>query len=245
MNEADDRVQAVETVDLVIRPGAPAFAAEERGAIEARWAATRAANPGLWNGPFYLFDSGGGPDADGVFRAEGLATDFASFLHWRAGDPPDPRHRHIFPVGAVITTDERLMIGRMAMTTANPGRRYPPSGSFDPHDLVAHPDGRDRLDAEANMIREIGEEVGMDASGWPRDPGWLVVPSGPRRHAVVRVLRAPAAAAELAEVAAAHMAAEAEPELDAVDFVPLGEIIDPATTVPYVNVLLAHLGRRG
>ena len=46
----------------------------------------------------------------------------------------------------------------------------------------------------------------------------------------------------VAERARDHMASEAEPELDGVDFVPLGDALDAVRTVPYVNLLLAHLG---
>ena len=231
------KVLAADAVDLLILPDEPDVSPAERAAIAARWATTSAGNPGLWNGPFFLFgDAALDPDG-AVFRAQGFRTDFASFLHWRAGDPPDPRWRHVFPVGGVISADERLMVGRMSATTANPGRCYPPSGSFDPHDLVG-----DRLDPMANIFREIGEEVGIDASGWARDPGWLVIGPRPRRHGLLKVLRAPHTAAVLPQRARDHMAGEAEPELDGVDFVPLGHALDAVRTVPYVNLLLAHLG---
>lgn len=237
---------AVAEVDLRIRPEPHVFDSADRTRIEADWAALSARNPRLWNGPFFLFDQIDVRDVESGrrFVGEGAPTDFASFLAWRDRTPLDPRFSHVFPVGAVVTADDRLMIGRMGTFTANPGRLYPPSGSFEPSDLVIDGDAA-RLDPVANMVREIAEEVGLDARSWPLDPGWLIVESGPRRHAVVRVIRAPETAADLAARAEAFIAREAEPELDGVLFPRIGDRVDPVLAVPYVNRLLAHLEESG
>ena len=247
MTAIDAMVRPVAGVELTVRPDPHVFSDAERAAIDARFAAMAAANPKLWNGPIFLFDAiAFGEGGDGPqFRGEAAATDFASFLHWRATMPPDPRFQHVFPVGAVVSSDGRLMVGRMAAHTANPGRLYPPAGSFDPSDLVTAADGRLGLDAEANMAREIGEEVGIDVAGWARDPGWVVLGNGPSRHALVRIFRAEATAAELELQALAHLASDPEPELDGILFVPPDTRLDPVAAVPYVNVLLAHLQRTG
>lgn len=237
---------AVAEVDLRIRSDPHLFDPADQARIDERWAAVSTRNPRLWNGPFFLFDRIDVRDAETGrrFVGEGAPTDFASFLDWRDRTPLDPRFSHVFPVGAVVTADDRLMIGRMGALTANPGRLYPPSGSFEPSDLLIDGDAA-RLDPVANMVREIAEEVGLDARSWPLDPGWLIVESGPRRHAVVRVIRAPETAAELAARAEAFIAGDAEPELDGVLFPRLGEMVDPVLSVPYVNRLLAHLGSSG
>lgn len=237
---------AVAEVDLRIRPEPHVFDPGDRARIEAGWAAVSARNPRLWNGPFFLFDWADFRRAEGGYRfvGEGASTDFASFLAWRDRTPLDPRFSHVFPVGAVVTADDRLMIGRMGAHTANPGRLYPPSGSFEPSDLMIDGDTA-RLDPVANMVREIAEEVGLDARSWPLDPGWLIVESGPRRHAVVRVIRAPDTAADLAARAEAFIARDAEPELDGVLFPRIGDRVDPVLSVPYVNRLLAHLAGLG
>ncbi|TPQ50563.1 hypothetical protein C2U72_12855 [Prosthecomicrobium hirschii] len=242
----DAPVVRVEAVDLVIRPGRLGFAPEDADRIAARWAETLAAKPEVWNGPFFLFERAGFETRAGaaVFAGEGAQTDFASYMDWRAVDPPDPRFRHVFPVGAILTADRRLVVGRMSPHTANGGRLYPPSGSFDPHDLVAGPDGRVRLDPLANILREIAEEIGFDASGWPRAPGWLVVDSGPHRHAVVTLIEAPMTAAAIEAAAMPHMAADPERELDRLVFPAFGERLDPAASALYVNRLLDHLADR-
>lgn len=223
----------VARVDLPV--AAPLRLAPERAsAVRDHFAQAQAANPRLWNGPFYLFDD---PRiADGGFVAEGRATDFATFLEWRAGGYRAGGEAHVFPVAAVTTTDRRLLVGAMGGGTANAGLSYPPSGSFDPHDLV---DGR--LDPVANMVRELGEEAGLDPSAFTAEDGFTVIGSGIGRLALVKRFRAPMTAAELAAIIAAHLATDADPELAGFDFLPFTTRLAPERTVPYVNVLLSLL----
>lgn len=228
----------VATVRLALAPGAPAFSRGREAAIAAGFAAARMANPHLFNGGFFLFEAA--RLEAGGFAATALATDYATFLHWRASGWPDVGLTHVFPVGAVVTADRRLLIGQMGPTTANAGRWYPPSGSFDRSDLTA--DGL--IDPLANILRELGEEVGLAAAGWRRRPGWLVIPHGPR-IAVVTVIEAPETSEELARRVAAHLAGEAEPELGAFEMRPLDAPLPEADTVGYVNPLLAHLATGG
>lgn len=229
----------VDTVELAIRPVPHAFASDRRAAVEADFARAQAANPALWNGAFFLFDRVAvDPDA-GRFAAEGALTDFATFLHWRAGVPLDTSLAHVFPVGAVVSADDRLLVGRMGAHTANPGRLYPPSGSFDPHDLS---DGQ--LDPIANAVREIREEVGLEVADWPSDPGFLVIPSGPNRVAVVKVYRAAETAAALQTQIEAFLPDGSDGELAGVTFVPLAERLDPKLSAVYVNALLGELDRK-
>lgn len=212
----------------------PAPAVEERAAIEARWAREQAANPALWNGSFFLFERVA--VIDGRLEARAAPTDFATFLHWRAITAPDDRLAHVFPVGAVTTADDRLLLGVMGPTTSNAGLAYAPAGSFDADDLVGV-----RLDPIANIERELAEETGLDAAELPADPGWVLIGSGPRRLAMVQRRRSRATAAELRARIDAHLARERHPELAAVRFVPIGETLPEAETVPYVNRLLKHL----
>lgn len=232
-----DEVIAVETIDLTVAAGPPSFDAAERAAIAAGWAERVAANPALWNGAFYLFDRVALEPERG-FRGQARPTDFASFLHWRAAAVPDGRFAHVFAVAAVVSRDDRLLLGIMGRQTANPGRAYPPAGSFDDDDRVG-----DRLDPVTNMRRELAEEVGLDVADLVADPAWWVISSGPRRFALVKRHRSPLTAAEMDERIGRHLASDPHGELSAVRFATFDERLPPGETVPYVNRLLEHLAR--
>lgn len=211
----------------------------ERAAVEADFAARLAANPRLWNGAFYLFEEIDWSDG-GILAARARPTDFATFLKWRADAVPDRRFAHVFPVAAVTTADDRLLVGVMGRQTANPGRTYPPSGSFDPLDEA---DGR--LHPVANMVRELREEVGVDIADLPADPGFTVYPSGPRRLAVVRRFRAAATSGEWHDAIAAHVAADPEQELAGFRFLRFDERLPDGVGTGYVAPLLADLAAGG
>jgi 8-oxo-dGTP pyrophosphatase MutT (NUDIX family) len=225
----------VESVDLVVDDRPLVLSAVERAAIEAGFDAARTTNPALWNGAFYLFDAVD-TAVEGCFAARARATDFATFLHWRAAAEPDPRFTHVFPVAAVTTADDRLLVGVMGPATANPGRIYPPAGSFDPTDATAG-----RLDPVANMVRELKEEVGLDIAAFPADPGYTVYASGPRRFALVKRWRAPGPSADYAASIATHVAEDPEQELAGFRFLDFDEQPAAAITVGYVGPLLADL----
>lgn len=223
----------VARVDLTF--GAPIeHSADHAAAVAAHFAAEGARNPKLWNGPFFLFEDV--RIEDGAFRATARPTDYATFLHWRAQGYPGHTRTHVFPVPAVTTLDARLLVGVMGPATSNPGLAYPPSGSFDHHDVTG-----DRLDPVANMVRELAEEAGIDAAALTPEPGFTVLSSGHGRLALVKRWRSSLAAADLAAVVARHIGAEADPELGGFDLVPFSRRFDPAKTVPYVDALLTLL----
>ena len=223
----------VEAIDLEITaPLAPDAA--ERAAVEAHFARMRATNPDLWNGSFFLFE--GVALAAGRFSALARPTDYATFLHWRAAGYPGEARTHVFPVAAVTTADDRLLVGVMGRTTANAGLSYPPSGSFDHDDVVG-----DRLDPVANMVRELGEEVGIDAGRLAPDPGFTVLRSGPGRLALVKRWRTSATAAELGAEITDHLGGDGHQELGGFDFLPFDRRLAAEATVPYVDTLLRLL----
>lgn len=228
------KIVQVEKVALLLTDGPLGYGVRHAAAIATEFAAAQAGNPHLFNGGFFLFSR---PRVEvGRFRAEATATDYATFLHWRNSGWPDVGLAHIFPVGAVVTRDRRLLLGRMGATTVNAGRFYPPSGSFDPSDLTC--DGR--IDPLANILREIGEEVGIAADGWPRRDDWLVIPHGPR-IALVSVIEAPFDSSDLDAEIQAHLGGEAIPELGGFEFRAFDQPLPAEQTVGYVNALLAHL----
>lgn len=231
-------IQAVPRVDIAVRPERQAFSAAEQAAIDAAWARRHTANPKLWNGSAFLFDRIRLAE-DGGFEAQGAPSDFASFLHLRDAGALGDRFFHLFPVGALVTSDRRLIIGEMGPATANAGKLYPPSGSFDANDLR---DGR--LDCLGNIIREVAEEIGIALDRAALAPDWLVMGSGPGRWAIVTVIRLDMDAAAVERIARAHMADDPEEELADIVCVPLSHRFDAARTVGYVNPLLAHLDAR-
>lgn len=223
----------VDAIDLEI--AAPlALDAAERASIAAHFERMRTTNPDLWNGSFFLFEDV--VVTGGRFCARARPTDYATFLHWRAAGYPEGPHTHIFPVPAVTTADDRLLVGIMGRTTANAGLSYPPSGSFDADDIVG-----DRLDPVANMMRELGEEVGIDAGRLTPDPGFTVLGSGKGRLALVKRWRTSATAAEFADEIAAHLGGAAHQELGGFDFLTFDRRLAAEATVPYVGTLLRLL----
>lgn len=222
-------------VEIAIRPEPHVFPAAEQAAIAAGWAERQAVNPHLWNGSAFLFDRFG-LAADGGFEAEGSSSDFASFLHLRDTGALGQTYHHLFPVGALVTSDRRLVVGEMSAKTANAGKLYPPSGSFDAHDLVGG-----HLDCLGNIAREVEEEIGLVLDRSALAPDWIVMRSGAGRSAIVTVVQLDIPAAAVERMARAHMAEDPEEELADIVFVPLDARIDAARTVGYVNPLLAYL----
>lgn len=140
---------------LALHPadGPLAFERDNRPAIEAHWAVTLAANPRLWNGPFFLFE-----DVrleGGVLRGCARRTDFATFLYWRDSGRPETAV-HVTGTSLPVTADGALLAVRMAAHTANAGAVYFPAGSFDAADIV---DGA--FDVSGNIARELQEETGL------------------------------------------------------------------------------------
>jgi hypothetical protein len=229
----------VAVADIELDVGAPlVLEPARREAVTAHFAAMTSANPKLWNGPFFLFED---TRFDGDrFRATARPTDYATFLEWRGRGFPGDVHTHIFPVPAVTTADERLLVGVMGRSTANAGLAYPPSGSFDHLDVAGT-----RLDPVANMLRELGEEVGIDGRAFAPDPGFTVIASGPRRLALIKRWRTTRRSTELAAAIADHLGREHDPELGGFDFVAFDRRLEPGRTVGYVNTLLGLLEASG
>lgn len=232
------------TIDLTVRPEPLALGPQVTQAVEAHWAMETARNPTLFNGSAFLFDHFE-IDADAAsLTAQGALTDYATFLYWREHRQQLSFH-HTFPVGAIVTADDRLVIGRMSEHTANAGRHYPPAGSFDAGDIIVDADGIQRLDALGNIARETGEEIGLDFSSVTPDPDWLLMPSTPNAYAIIRVLRTQQTSSELAPALEAHIKADSHQELAALLYVDFNTRFAEGTASPYVNHLLAYLATKG
>jgi len=228
------------SLHLSVRPEPHAFSAALQGAIAESWAALTDRTPALFNGSAFLFDRIDINTEAGTLVAEAAPTDYATFLFWRANRERFPFH-HVFPVGAILTADRRLIVGRMSDHTANPGKLYPPAGSFDASDLTITIDGLSRLDPDANIRREIAEEIGLDTGDLDADSGWLLLPSTRNAHALVRCLKSRNHASQLLPALRRHIAEDPAQELAGIDAIAFSDRLPEPITMPYVNHLLAYL----
>ncbi len=200
--------------------------------IAADWTARVAANPDLFNGPFFLLTAGA---HDGErFEGRLARTDYASYLHWRAAGFPGGA-RNVFAMPAIAARSGRVLIGRMAGWTANAGRWYPPAGSLDADDLRA--DGG--FDLEGNMRREVREELGLDLDAFGRTPGFVAVADDGRLALFAR-FSSDLDEAALARRVERHIAHDAKPEIDAIAFVGTAANLDAYDAPPFLRAFVDH-----
>jgi 8-oxo-dGTP pyrophosphatase MutT (NUDIX family) len=147
---------------------------------------------------------------DGIFRATYRRTSFATMMHWKRNASSD-KPWHIFGVGVIVSSDNKLIAGHMGATTSVAGRVYFPAGSFDANDLVG-----EHVDFDGKALREVAEETGLDlAEAVKRDKTQYLVTVG-RSIAVFRRYYFSRTADELLAAIRATIASQAEPELDGV-----------------------------
>ena len=206
------------------------FGQDNQAEIAAWFAALKADNPTLFNGPMLLADRWA--LVGDVLQGRLCRTDFASFLFWRdahAGGRLDDLAgtRNLFGAAAVRSSEGYLLVAEMAAHTANAGRVYGPCGSLDSEDVV---DGR--IDIDGSMARELAEETGLDLDEAAAAPGYLVWFDGPRL-AVIRQYRFAADAKALTARVRAFLAAQTAPELAAIRFVTGASDIETARMPDY------------
>ena len=224
-------VVAIDHADFVFAPWSWPFAQERRAQIDAHFAELHARLPQLWNGRVVLAKE----CAISGRRLSGACfeTDYASFLAWRDWEFPDRDVTNCFSMGALRSADGAFLLGVMGQHTANAGLIYFPAGTPEPGDIV---DGR--LDLAGNITREIAEETGLTPDDYAAQAGWHAVPDG-RRVALMKVLAAPASAAELARRIGDHIARETTPELAGIRIVRHTGDFDPMMP-EFVRRFLAH-----
>jgi 8-oxo-dGTP pyrophosphatase MutT (NUDIX family) len=221
----------IDRLDLAFAPWSWPFAQARRAQIDAHFAEQCARLPQLWNGRVVLAKEC--RIAGRRFSGSCFETDFASFLAWRDWGFPDPDVTNCFSMGALRSADGAFLLGVMGPHTANAGLIYFPAGTPEPGDIV---DGR--LDLAANITREIAEETGLTTDDYAAEAGWHAVPDG-RRVALMKVLAAPASAAELARKIADHIARETKPELTGIRIVRQAGDFDPMMP-EFVRRFLTH-----
>lgn len=155
-------IAPVHSAAVRLEPGQHPFERKNALAVDENWRKETKENPALFDGKVVLLS--GLTYADG--RLEGVchAVRFATFMLWRKTRPFDSAE-HAYAHAMPVTSDNALILIRMAAHTVNAGRIYFAAGSFEPQDFR---DGT--ADIDFNMIREVREETGLDLAGCERDP---------------------------------------------------------------------------
>lgn len=191
---------------LQLAPGPHPVEVAHAPAIDEGWAQRLAANPRLYDGQTVLCTRLG--LAGGKLEAEASVIRYATLLHF-LHSPVRLDGVHLYCCAALVGSDGKAVMARMAAHTANPGRIYFPSGSLEPSDF----DASGRCDFAANMAREVREETGIDLAAAQAEPGWLCW-NGGRIVALFRIHRFSVPAAELAAMIDAHLGAGHDDELE-------------------------------
>ncbi len=179
---------------------------EHREGIAANWASATTANPALFNGPFFMAEQASVTEE--AFEARYHRTRFATMMHWKANATSN-KPWHIFSVGVIVSNDNKLIAGRMAMSTAAAGRVYFPAGSFDESDVV-----NEHVDIDGNMQREVEEETGVRLSEARDRDRQIHLVAADRSIALFRRHYFDVTGDELLERIRSHIAAEEDSELD-------------------------------
>lgn len=195
----------VDAVEVRLDPGPHPFARSNAAAIAENWRQETAANPALFDGAVVLLSELAYRDGRLVGRCH--AVNYSTFMLWRRRRE-NSGAEHAYAHAMLVAGDNALVAIRMGPHTVNAGHVYFAAGSFEPIDF------RDGLvDVDFNMIREVGEETGLDLSMAER---------GQRYHAlstasgtvIFRRYRVAEPADELARRITAFVAAETEPEIE-------------------------------
>jgi len=221
-------ILAVDSVEIRMDPGQHPFEIANHAEIERNWSAEKSRRPALFDGTVVLLSEL--RHSAGRLLGRCHAIRYATFLHWR-NKPSAPGAEHVFAQAMLVSRDNALIAIRMASHTANAGSVYFAAGSFEPIDFV---DGVAAVDL--NMIREVGEETGLDIGAARRDKQYHVLSTDSgtmitRRHFLD--LDAEAIAGRIR----GFVAAEAEPEIDG-PVVIRGPHDLPAGLKPYMRPLV-------
>jgi 8-oxo-dGTP pyrophosphatase MutT (NUDIX family) len=224
----------VESCELTIGAWNWPFPEKYAADIGREWRMHQAANPSMFDGAIYLvrnFSIEGGRLAASMFR-----TDFKSFLFWRSHpELPDDGICEAFGASIIRSAEGHVLLGRQSAGNLNSGKIYPPCGLIDDDDVRG-----DRIDIDASVTRELGEETGLAPSQMQRAPGYLLTLT-PRQIAIGVEWRSTHSAEALREDVMATLRSLPDPELDDVVIVRTQGEFDAARTPAFVQILLRSL----
>ncbi|GHE03105.1 NUDIX hydrolase [Streptomyces alanosinicus] len=222
MTEANERARPAPAVEILpagrirlVETPLPGLSERHRAAMDRAWEEAVRANPALFDGPMAVLT---GLQRDG---ADGLVLFWARTTYRNRAlrhVPGAPLHGSLSVSVAQPADDGRLLVGRMAPSTAAPGRWQLPGGGVEPPD-----DGRElNLGAlRAHAARELAEETGSDTPADALTP-WLTTRGG-RGNVGVVFTAPPRPARELydryAELARKETACGVQPEFTEVELI--------------------------
>ncbi|MGA5704744.1 NUDIX hydrolase [Peterkaempfera bronchialis] len=131
---------------------APELAAEHQSAMDRVWEKATAANPSLFDGPAVICTAL--ERHDGAVDLSWAATTYRRFALRRV--PGAPVVSSVFVTVAQPVEDGRIVVGRMSVSTAAPGRWQLPGGNVEP------PRSGETLD-EAELRRQAAKELAEEA----------------------------------------------------------------------------------
>ena len=222
------RIVPLASCALRLDPAPHALETAAGAEIDANWVAEKQARPAIHDGKVALFSrlSWDGAALAGTCHI----VRYATFLYWRGGGRR-AMARHLYAHAVLAAADGPLVAVRMGGHTVNAGRVYFAAGSLETVDF------RDGFaDLDANMRREVMEETGLDLAGAHADPSLhaLALDSG---TVVLRRYVSPLPAAEIVARVAAHVAAEAEPEIEGAVIID-GPRTGPANLAPQMPAII-------
>ena len=142
-------------------PAPHPFEVENAEAIDAYWQRISASNPALYDGRLVLHSDLA--YRDGRLVGSCREVRFATFMYWRERRGAESAE-HAYAHAALISNDNALVAIRMGRHTAAPDSVYFAAGSFEPMDFSGG-----ACDMDANMVREVREETGLDIARLRRD----------------------------------------------------------------------------
>jgi 8-oxo-dGTP pyrophosphatase MutT (NUDIX family) len=226
------RILAVDEIDLHLSPDPHPYEVDRAPDIEANWQHELRGNAALFDGQVMLLSSL--EWRSGLLRGTCHLVRFATFMLWRR-ERPLMLAQHLFANAIPVTSDGKLMLIRMGPDTANAGRVYFASGSFEDADFRAG-----RLDVASNVQREVYEETGLDLTNTLHEPKWHMLwrETGSvifRRHAVAR------SSADIEAEVRDYIGDGAGQEIDDVHFIASHEDLPPTVAGHVPDLVRWHI----
>ncbi len=224
----ENSIFSLDAVQLRLDPAEHPWFAGERDAIAANWQRDQIERPWLFNGTVLLHR--GLQLEGGVISGTSHRVPYAALRYMVKSRPPADVS-HLFGSAVIVTSDDALILVRMAPKTANPGKVYAPSGSLDESDIAG-----DAIDVDGSILREAREETGLYLSRAAAEGclyGW-------RSGGIVAVFhrfRLAETAEVLVERTAEHIRTDPEQEIEGLVVVRSPEDAGP-TAPPYMQAMI-------